>query len=85
MRSKIRRGILVAVTVLGVFASGLALAQDEPRKAVQRYDFDDDMVTAGFDRGDGTIVQVTRKPKISSLIEVRKNFIPELLKSAEDI
>ncbi len=82
MRTKIW-SILLAVAVM--LAAGSAQASDEKKRRTQRLDFEDDLVTAGFDSGNGTIVQVTRKTKISSLIEVRKNFIPELLKSAEDI
>jgi len=77
---------MLAVIILAI--PGASLAQEvaeEPARAVRRLDFDDDLVEAGFDRGRGQVVAVTRKAKVSSLIQVRKDFIPELLKMAEDI
>lgn len=84
-RSKLWKATGLVIISLGLMLPGVSLAQDRQRESVRRYDFDEDLVTAGLDRGTGTIVQVTRKAKSSSLIVVRENFIPELLKSAEDI
>lgn len=72
-------------TALGLMIPGVALAQEGERRSTRHYDFDDDLVTAGLDQGSGSMVQVTRKPKISSLIVVRQNFLKEMVKSAEDI
>lgn len=49
------------------------------------YDFDDDMVEGDLQRPDGEYVAIKRKAKHSSLIKIREHFIPEMLKSAEDI
>jgi hypothetical protein len=49
------------------------------------YDFEDDVVEGELQRPDGMMIGVTRTAKHSSLIKVRENFIPEMLKSAEDI
>jgi len=82
------------------FALGLsgfsapASAQDKPAaggednaqyKAKTVYDFDDDTVEGDLQRPDGELVDSLRKTKQSSLIEIRKDFIPEMLKSLEDI
>ena len=49
------------------------------------YDFDDDVVEGDLVRPDGEFVDSRRAAKHSSLIKIRENFIPEMLKSAEDI
>lgn len=49
------------------------------------YDFDDDVVEGDLVRPDGEFVGSRRAAKHSSLIKIRENFIPEMLKSAEDI
>ena len=54
-------------------------------KKQTRYDFDDDVVEGQLQRPDGEYVGGTRRTKHSSLIKIRENFIPEMLKSAEDI
>lgn len=54
-------------------------------KAKTVYDFEDDMVEGDLQRPDGELVDSTRKALHSSLIEIRKDFIPEMLKSLEDV
>jgi hypothetical protein len=49
------------------------------------YDFDDDAVEGDLQRPDGELIDSVRKVKHSSLIEIRKDFIPEMLKSLEDV
>ena len=49
------------------------------------YDFDDDVVEGDLARPDQEFVGVKRQAKHSSLIKIREHFIPEMLKSAEDI
>ncbi len=49
------------------------------------YDFDDDLVEGELQRPDGEMIDTRRKAKQSSLIKIRENFIPEMLKSAENI
>jgi len=49
------------------------------------YDFDDDVVEGDLVRPDGEFAEVRSKAKHSSLIKIREHFIPEMLKSAEDI
>jgi hypothetical protein len=54
-------------------------------KAKTVYDFEDDMVEGDLQRPDGELVNSLKKTDHSSLIEIRKDFIPEMLKSLEDV
>ena len=87
---------LIAGLVIGSFLTigGAAFAQPEPArgdapdvkyKKKTVYDFDDDVVEGELQRPDGEYIDTRRKAKHSSLIKIRENFVPEMLKSAEDI
>ena len=54
-------------------------------KAKTVYDFEDDTVEGDLQRPDGELVNSLKKTEHSSLIEIRKDFIPEMLKSLEDV
>ena len=60
-------------------------ADNTQYKAKTVYDFEDDMVEGDLQRPDGELVNALKKTEHSSLIEIRKDFIPEMLKSLEDI
>lgn len=49
------------------------------------YDFDDDTVEGDLVRPDGEMVDTRRGAKHSSLIKIRDNFIPEMLKSVDSL
>ena len=49
------------------------------------YDFEDDVVEGSFVRPEGEYLDARRRARYSSLIRIRENFVPEMLKSAEDI
>lgn len=68
-------------------AAGAAAGGEENTtyKAKTVYDFEDDMVEGDLQRPDGELVNALKKTEHSSLIEIRKDFIPEMLKSLEDI
>lgn len=79
---------------LVVFAAALmaggAQAQDADAKAgaaggATSYDFDDDLVTGDLVRPDGELLSVRRRGNRASLIQIREHFIPEMLKSIEDL
>jgi len=84
-------GLIAGLALLG--ASGVAFAQAKPPaaggdvtyKSKTVYDFDDDVVEGDLVRPDGEFVDSRKAAKHSSLIKIRENFIPEMLKSAEDI
>ncbi|MFN3201890.1 MAG: hypothetical protein ACE366_26025 [Bradymonadia bacterium] len=54
-------------------------------KKKTEYDFEDDVVEGSFVRPEGEFIDVRRGTRQSSLIKIRENFVPEMLKSAEDI
>ena len=49
------------------------------------YDFDDDTVEGDLVRPDGEMIDSAKSAKHSSLIKIRENFIPEMLKSVEGL
>ena len=62
-----------------------ATTTTRPYKAKTVYDFEDDTVEGDLQRPDGELVSSQKKAEHSSLIEIRKDFIPEMLKSLEDV
>jgi hypothetical protein len=82
---------LMIVAVLGGFFafSGAAQAQDAapaPAEAgTTTYDFEDDLVTGDLVRPDGENLVVRRRGQRASLIQIREHFIPEMLKSVENL
>ena len=84
---------LFAGVALTVASAGAAFAQakapaaggEVTYKSKTTYDFDDDVVEGDLVRPDGEFVDTRKGAKHSSLIKIRENFIPEMIKSAEDI
>jgi hypothetical protein len=74
--------LIAFVTVLSVV--GTAFAQDAGGEATT-YDFEDEMVSGDLVRPDGEILQVRRRGERASLIQIREHFVPEMLKSVEDL
>lgn len=73
---------LVVVGVFLVMTTNVA-AQEYSEKT--EYSFDDDVVTGDLVRPDGETMVVRKRGKERSLIRVRQHFIPEMLKSVEDL
>lgn len=70
---------------LGVVSS-LAQAQDAGGGGGQTsYDFEDDLVQGDLVRPDGENLMVRRRGARESLIKIREHFVPELLKSVENL
>ncbi len=82
---------LVSALALLLLVGSTALAQ--PAKGgdkggggkVKVYDFSGDTIEGDLVKPEGTDVSVTDFGKHSSLIKIRKDFIPEIIKSAEDL
>lgn len=76
---------LVSIVIIGLFmfTAGLVSAQDYAEKT--EYSFDDDVVTGDLVRPDGELTVVRKRGKERSLIRVRQHFIPEMLKSVENL
>lgn len=79
------------VVVVAVAGSSQAFAQEKKggnqaaTPKVKVYDFSGDTIEGDLIRPDGTAVDARDFAKHSSLIRIRKNFIPEIIKSAEDL
>jgi len=72
-------GLVVGGSSFGI--TPVASAQGESTT----YDFEDDLVTGDLVRPDGEMLQVRRRGRRASLIRVREHFIPEMLKSVENL
>jgi hypothetical protein len=83
-------------TIVGTLAllSAAALAQPKGKAAgnggnanakVKVYDFSGDTIEGDLIKPEGTTVDARDFSKHSSLIRIRKDFIAEILKSAEDL
>ena len=86
--------VVHALIVAGLLAltAAPALAQDvvdpetgEVYKKKTVYDFEDDVVEGTLVKPEGDYLQSRQRGKQSSLIKIRDNFVPEMLKSAEDL
>jgi len=77
-------GLAIGAAVLA--SSGLALAQDKGGdKEGYGYEFDDDPLSAGgFGPNDATI-RVRPRAARTTLIRPRTSFVPEMLKSVENL
>ena len=84
-------GMALAAAPTTAFAQAAAAAaapagdDNVQYKAKTVYDFEDDTVEGDLQRPDGELVSSQKKAEHSSLIEIRKDFIPEMLKSLEDV
>jgi hypothetical protein len=87
----------LALCIAGALTTGSVLAQDAPAAAPAgapaaggagsptSYDFEDDLVTGDLVRPDGELLSVRRRGNRASLIQIREHFVPEMLKSVEDL
>lgn len=80
----------VVATVSLLFVGGVAFAQPAPKGGAPAgktkvYDFSADTIEGDLVKPEGTDLNVRDFAKHSSLIKIRKNFIPEIIKSAEDL
>lgn len=84
--STLMRNFILMFSVLALVA-GVAAADDKPAKAakVKVYDFTADSIEGDLVKPDGVGVDARDFTKHSSLIRIRKDFIPEIIKSAEDL
>lgn len=77
--------IVGIVGLSGALLAPIAAAQDGAGEAATTYDFEDDLVTGDLVRPDGEMLNVRRRGRRASLIRVREHFIPEMLKSVENL
>ena len=72
-----------------VMLVGVAAADDKKggggNAKVKTYDFSGDTIEGDLVKPEGSTVDARDFAKHSSLIRIRTNFIPEIIKSAEDL
>lgn len=82
------RHVLLTLLSLAILTN-VALADDKKpagdKAKVKVYDFSGDTIDGDRIRPEGSAVDARDFAKHSSLIRIRKDFIPEILKSAEDL
>ncbi|MDX2092242.1 MAG: hypothetical protein SFX73_30530 [Kofleriaceae bacterium] len=81
---------LALVLLVGSIGPSAALAQPKggaPAAGgkVKVYDFSGDTIEGDLVKPEGTDLNARDFAKHSSLIKIRKDFIPEIIKSAEDL
>jgi len=88
---KILRSLVAAPVLLVLAVGGTAFADDKkPSKAdaapkTKVYDFSGDTIEGDLIKPEGSTVDARDFAKHSSLISIRKDFIKEIVKSAEDL
>ncbi len=84
-----KKWIVLAIVGALTLVALPALAQDQGAGGgggnTTTYDFEDDLVTGDLVRPDGELLNVRRRGSRSSLIRIREHFIPEMLKSVENL
>jgi hypothetical protein len=82
------RALIATLTIFGLFVVALpvyAQAAKGKDDGATVYDFDDDLVQGDLVRPDGENLVVRKRGARESLIKIREHFIPELLKSVENL
>jgi hypothetical protein len=80
---KILSILVVAAVATAGFSTSAHADDKQPKTKV--YDFSGDTIEGDLIRPEGTTVDARDFAKHASLIRIRKDFIPEILKSAEDL
>ena len=82
---KLASAVALSILVLGL-VGGAAFAQPKGNTAkVKVYDFSGDTIEGDLVKPEGSDLNARDFAKHSSLIRIRKDFIPEIIKSAEDL
>ncbi len=82
---------LIALTGLTLLAAGPAFAGEPPPaggdadEEVRVFNFEGDTISTDFLKPGTLLIEGLRRGRRSSLIEVRLDFVAEILRSAEDI
>ena len=80
----------VLASIIAAVSMSLALpavvdAQKKGKKKVKTYDFTGDNIDGDLVKTDGVSIDTRTFASHTSLIRIRKDFIKEILKSAEDL
>jgi hypothetical protein len=84
MRKLVLVFAVIALATGTGFAQGAKKGADAPGK-VKVYDFSGDTIEGDLIKPEGSTFDARDFAKHSSLIRIRKDFIPEIIKSAEDL
>ena len=83
------RKLVIMFAVLGLASTAYAQKKDAAAPAgngkVKVYDFSGDTIEGDLIKPEGSTVDARDFAKHSSLITIRTHFIPEIIKSAEDL
>ena len=83
------RKLVIMFAVLGLSSAAYAQKKGEAAPAaggkVKVYDFSGDTIEGDLIKPEGSTVDARDFAKHGSLIRIRKDFIPEIIKSAEDL
>lgn len=82
IHSKVARLIAIGAAGVALTLSSSAFAQEEEGYG---YEFDDDPLNAGGFGPNDTTIRVRPKAARTTLIRPRTSFVPEMLKSVENI
>ena len=77
--------LVVLGTLVGLVSPALAQEAEATEGNTTAYDFEDDLVQGDLVRPDGENLLVRRRGARESLIRIREHFIPEMLKSVENL
>ena len=83
--STVSAGVVAGIFLISAGAAVAQPAPKQPAKEVKTYDFSGDTLEGSLIKPDGTSVDVRDFGQHDSLIRIRKDFIAEILKSAEDL
>ena len=78
-------GLLVVATAALAIGAGPSWAQGKEKQKVKTYDFSGDTIDGDLVKPDGEFIDARTTASHESLIRVRRDFIREILKSAEDL
>lgn len=80
-----KRWFIFLLTLGVLLVPGWVALGQEGEGDMTTYDFEDDLVTGDLVRPDGEILNVRGRGMRTSLIEIRHDFVAEMLKSVENL
>ena len=83
-----KRAAFAATVALGLATSAIpawAQGKGNEKKPVKTYDFSGDEIDGELVKPDGDFLDTRKFASHTSLIKIRKDFIKEIVKSAEDL
>jgi len=79
------RRLLCVFTATCLLLTAASVAAQDRRKDVREFNFDEDVLTVEFLKPDLEFIGLIKQEQMASLIEIRKDFEDEIVKSAEDL